>query len=104
MGDRHNPSVRGVGRLVHDATLVTVALAIAIGWALFQVAEGVGALVTALLTQYPPSDLHAFLTEPLTWDVGGRILTLSPLLRGLVEFAVVVLVALVVTSRTQRRA
>jgi hypothetical protein len=87
-------------RLLCDATLVAVALAIAFGWALFQVAEGVSATVSTLLTDYPggADGLHAFF-EPLTWTVHGRVLTLGPPLRGLIELAVVLAVALLVARR-----
>jgi len=55
--------------LLGDVTLVTVAL----GWALFQVAEGVSTLVSTLLTDHPPAYAAAArLGEPLIWDVGGN--------------------------------
>ena len=87
-------------RLLRDGTMVAVALAIGLGWALFQVAEGVSAAVSTFLTDYGGGDerLHAFF-EPLTWSVGGRVLMLGPLLRGLVELAVVLAVAMLVTCR-----
>jgi hypothetical protein len=92
-------------RLLRDTSLVAVALAIALGWALFQVAEGVSATLSTLLTDYPggADGLHAFF-EPLTWTVGGRVLTLGPPLRGLVELAVVLAVALLVVRRRARSA
>ena len=85
-------------RLLRDVTLVTLALAIAIGWSLFQVASGVGELVTTLLIDYPTeSEITASqLMQPLTWEVGSRILTFGPLLRGVVELAVVLLAAALV--------
>lgn len=42
-------------QLLRDLTLVTIALAIALGWALFQVAQGVAQLVSYLLIDYPKS-------------------------------------------------
>lgn len=89
-------------QLLQDTTLVTVALAIALGWSLFQVGEGLATLVTTFFTRYPfESDLFEggdFLPA-LTWEVGGRILSFSDLVEGLVELATVLLVALVVQWR-----
>jgi hypothetical protein len=86
-----------------SGTLVTIALAIALGWALFQVAEGGSQLVATLLIEPPPGfpeDVAALpFSEPLVWDVGGRILLLGPLFRGVVELAVVVAVAVVLRRR-----
>jgi hypothetical protein len=51
---------------------------------------------------YPkPADLPrgARLSEPLTWSVGDRILTFGPLLRGAIELAVVLVVALIILAR-----
>lgn len=60
------PVREGVTALRRDATLVTIALAIALGWALFQVAEGLGAIVTTLLHEYPSGDgrLIPYYDEP----------------------------------------
>jgi len=88
-----------VDRLLRDATLVTVALGIALGWTLFQVARGGNDLVMGLLTSYPSqSDLGLYTrSQPLTWFVGRRILTFASLLTGLIELAVVVAAALLIT-------
>lgn len=86
-----------LNRLVHEATLVTLALGIALGWALFQVAEGAAAVVESLLTEYPAGGEY-FLT-PLTWEVGGRVLTLWPLVSGLIELAIVLAVTALVARR-----
>jgi hypothetical protein len=85
-------------------TLVTLALAIALGWALFQVAEGAGALITLLLQEYPDGEgrFSVYLEEPLTWFIGDRALTLGPLVRGVVELAIVLLVAAFVRARYHR--
>jgi hypothetical protein len=58
--------------LIREATLVAVALGIALGWALFQVADGVSDLVETLLTDYPePSEIfNAANGAPLSWDLG----------------------------------
>jgi hypothetical protein len=92
-------------RLLRDLTLVTIALAIALGWSLFQVASGVSELVTTLFIDYPDSAeilRGSRLSEPLTWGVGDRVLTFGPLLRGSIELAVVLGVALFVRSRHGR--
>ena len=67
----------------------------AIGWSLFQVAEGVADLVEGLLTKYPSgSQASAFHTsQAATWIVGRRVLTLTTLITGAVELAVVLVVA-----------
>lgn len=92
-------------RLLGDVGLVTLALAIAIGWSLFQLASGIGDAVSTLLIDYPSSaELVAAsrLSEPLTWEIGGRILMLGPTLRGAVELALVLLVAVLVHGRFAR--
>jgi hypothetical protein len=92
-------------RLFQDLTLVTIALAIALGWALFQFASGVSELVSTLFIEFPPSEdllRSVRLSEPLTWAVEGRILTFGPLLRGAIELAVVLAVAILVRRRYER--
>jgi ABC-type arginine transport system permease subunit len=91
-----------VERLLRDATLVTLALGLALGWTLVLVGRGLAETVTTLLTHYPQSDLHD-LGQPLTWAVGSRILTLSSLVSGLIAFAVVFAVAVAVDRRTRAR-
>ena len=87
-------------RLLRDATLLAIALGIALGWALFQVAHGVSVLINTLLADYPAAPgIHAFNFEPLTWEVGGRLLTFAELPRGLVEHGVVLAVALFLVRR-----
>ena len=94
-----------VDRLLRDATLVTFALALALGWTLVLLAQGVAETVTTLLTHYPDSDLIDLSGgRPLTWAVGGRILTLNSLASGLVAFAAVVTVAVVIERRARNRA
>jgi hypothetical protein len=87
-------------RLLDDLTLVTLAFAIALGWSLYQLAHGVSQLVSSFLVDYPPGAFSAArFSEPLTWNVGGRLLTFGPLLRGAIDLAVVLIVALVVYGR-----
>jgi phosphotransferase system glucose/maltose/N-acetylglucosamine-specific IIC component len=92
-----------IERLVRDVTLVTLALAIALGWSLFHVAQGFAVAITSLLTHPSSSDLLDLQSsEPLTWAVGGRILNLFSLVTGLIELAVVLAVALLVLRRARR--
>jgi hypothetical protein len=88
-------------RLLGDVTLVTLALAIALGWSLFQVAAGLSAFVSTLLIETDAGLIlrATRLGEPLTWEVKGRVFMLGPLLRALIEVAVVLLVALWIRSR-----
>ena len=91
-----------VERLLRDATLVTLALALALGWTLVLVGQGLAETVTTLLTHYPQSDLLDLNGErPLTWAVGGRILSLSSLVSGLIAFALVFAVAVAIDRRTR---
>jgi hypothetical protein len=88
-------------RLLAQTTLVTLALAIAVGWSLFQVAKGVADLVTGLLTKYPDGISLGVVarSQPATWVVGDRVLTFTTLVEGLVELAVVLLVAVLIARR-----
>jgi hypothetical protein len=96
-------------QLIRDVTLVTLALAIAVGWSLFQVASGIADLVSTLLIDFP-SEAEVFaenLSQPLTWELGGRVLTFGSLFRGTIELAVALLVTyLVLRARAapERRA
>jgi hypothetical protein len=81
-------------RLLRDRPVVAVALGVALGWSLIQVAAGVAAVVTGLLTK---NDFTGYAGGGvLTWEVGGRILTFGTLVVGLVQLAVVLAVALFV--------
>jgi large-conductance mechanosensitive channel len=95
-----------IDRLVRDVTLVTLALAIGLGWSLFQVAQGVADVVTNLLRHVPPGDVRLGFTsaQPLTWIVGDRVLTLNSLLTGLIDFVVVLALALLVLTHARRDA
>jgi hypothetical protein len=90
-------------RLLAQTSIVTLALGIAIGWSLFQVAKGVADLVQGLLTHYPTGTQYtAYVrSQSATWIVGGRVLTLTSLITGLVELAVVLLVAGLIAARSR---
>jgi hypothetical protein len=80
-------------RLLRDITLTTLAFAIALGWALFQVAEAVGYLIAAALqtTEGP--------RPGLSFSIGRHIFVFQPLVQALVEFAVVLVVVLLARRR-----
>ncbi|MFL5938500.1 MAG: hypothetical protein ACJ744_16215 [Gaiellaceae bacterium] len=88
-------------RLLAQTTLVTLALAIAVGWSLFQVAKGVADLVNGLLTNYPDGTGFGVVarTQPATWVLGDRVLTFTTLIEGVVELAVVLVVAVLIYRR-----
>lgn len=85
-------------RLLRDLTLTTLALAIALGWALYQFAAGISDLVATLLVEYPDTG-GGSLDLPLTWQIGGRVLTFHQLLRGSIDLVVVLAVAAFVYHR-----
>ena len=98
-----------LGRLLRDATLLTLAFAIAIGWSLFQFARGVAIFLDALTTHLPPGTNSRFVPlynegSGLTWIVGRRVISLDGMFIGLVEVAVVVLVAVIVRRRMSPQA
>jgi hypothetical protein len=91
-----------IAGLLHDLTVVTLALAIAIGWSLIQVAEGVAVLVSGLLYEIGDEGSAPNFFAPyalsewggvLTWEVGGRVLSLGSLVAGVVQLGVVLVVA-----------
>ena len=91
--------------LLREASLVAIALGIALGWSVFQVARGVADLVTGLLTKYPSGSdaTFALSLHPVAWVVRGRILTLGSLIAGLVELAVVLVFAAWLAKRAVGR-
>jgi hypothetical protein len=91
-------------RFLRDATLLTLAFAIAIGWSLFQFAHGVATFLDALTAHLPPEGNNRFVPfynegGGLTWVVGRRVISLDGMFIGLMEVAVVLLVAVIVRRR-----
>ena len=87
--------------MLRDTTLTTLALAVALGWSLYQLTAGVAGLVTSCFTAYNGPVGRAFiqqlqLTVPLRWHVGDRLLNFGGLASGAIEVALVVVVALFV--------
>ena len=92
--------------LLKDATLVTIAFAIAIGWSLYQLAHGVATFIDGLTVHLPessPGGLVPYYSESggLTWRVGRHIIALDGMAIGLMELAAVLLLVLLVRRRTQ---
>jgi hypothetical protein len=91
----------GLHRFLRDPWVLTLAFGIALAWALFEVAQGIGQLVAGLLFEISDADednvgrlfLSARYTNVLTWDVGGRVVTFGQLVVGLSELAAVVATA-----------
>jgi hypothetical protein len=81
---------------LQDTTLTSLAFAIALGWSLIQVVEGLAALITNALPDSGGDDpFHPL----LGWTWGGHIFDFQQLLYGLIEFAVVLVVFLLVRRR-----
>jgi hypothetical protein len=61
-------------------------------------------LVTGLLTSYPNATGFGVVAraKPATWVVGDRLLTFTTLIEGLVELAVVLLVAVSIATKGSR--
>ena len=85
-------------RLLRETTLTTVAFAIALGWSLYQVASGLGYLIVLALPN--SGGANPFGTR-IGWSWGGHIFEFQGLLQGLIEFAVILAVILVVQRRSR---
>ena len=94
-----------VETLLRDRTPIALALAIALGWSLYQFAHGVAYAIDGLLTHIPSgqSGFPGVVGGGLTWYVGNRVLTLDEAFLGLVELALVLAVAILVQRRTSLR-
>ena len=79
-------------KALRELPLLTLALGVALGLSLWQVADGISDLVRTFLIDHP--DTYLLRTQPLTWSVGDRFLTFGHLLGGLVQLVVVVLIAM----------
>jgi hypothetical protein len=82
-------------------SLLTLMLGVALGWSLFEIARGVGVLVTTLLEHVPSESFYDY--QPLTWHVGGRVFLFQELVEGLIELGVLLLLAAGI-ARIRRRA
>jgi uncharacterized membrane-anchored protein len=87
--------------LLERASLVVIASAIALGYALLNVAQGAAALVVSIFTEQGESafgDVRA----PLSLELGGRVLDFAQLVAGVVTLAVVLAVVLYVLKPDRR--
>lgn len=95
-------------RLLRDTTLTTLAFAIALGWTLYQVATGVATFITIALDSSESNPFLGAISSGgwipgvLTWEWGNHVFVFQPILQGLIEFAVVLAVVLVVQRRSRR--
>lgn len=93
--------------LIRDVSLVTLALGLALGWSLYQIALGVayfvedisihGALAASDGRYAVPVTVGAF-----TWVVRGRILNLDQLVMGLIDLGSILAIALLIESMRRR--
>jgi hypothetical protein len=82
-------------------TLTTLAFAIALGWSLFQVASGLGSLITTAVHGYDNGGDSFGVVGALVWKVGDHFVVFDQLVQGLIEFGVVLVVFLFV-ARSSR--
>jgi hypothetical protein len=82
-------------------SLLTLMLGVALGWSLFEIARGVGVLVTTLLKHVPSESFYDY--QPLTWQVGGRVLLFQEIVEGVIELGLVLLLIAGI-ARIRRRA
>src|SRR3954451_9290429 len=87
-------------RLLDDLTLVSLTLAVAAGWSLYQLAHGI-AIFFDTLTGHLPSDSYSLRSSGygMTWVVDSRVVSLDGVFIGLVELAVLLTVAVFVSRR-----
>ena len=91
-------------RLVQDAWLVTIGLALALGWALTDLVRGIGSFVDHLMLHVPTGNgLNSAYTQiyapggnALTWVVHGHVVTVDGIVVGLIEVAAALMVAILV--------
>lgn len=91
-------------RLAHDTWLVTIGLALALGWALTDLVRGIGSFVDHLMLHVPTSNgingaftqIYSPAGNALTWVVHGHVITVDGIVIGLIEVAAVLVVAILV--------
>ena len=86
--------------LLRQVTLLTLAAAIALGYAVLSLAQGIGALVVSVFTEH--EDQFSSGGGPMSLDVGGRTLEFAQLTIGVIEVAVVLAAILYVVRPDQR--
>jgi hypothetical protein len=85
--------------LLCDLDVMTIALAIPIGWSLYQVAHGLSTVVDYAAKDYGFGSIRSAELPALAWSIDGHILYLEPLVSGLVELAAVLAVAAFVHAK-----
>jgi hypothetical protein len=85
--------------LLSRASLVIIASAIALGYALLSLAQGVSALVLSIFTEQEEQFAGR---GPLSLEIGGRVLEFAQLVAGVVTLAVVLGVILYFLRPDQR--
>jgi hypothetical protein len=88
--------------LLRRRTLLTIAAAIALGYALLDVAQGAAGLVLSVFTQQA-TQFDAG-RSPLSLRIGGRVLEFAQLVAGVVTLAVVLAAILYVLRRERKDA
>jgi hypothetical protein len=86
--------------LLRQVTLLTLAAAIALGYAVLSLAQGFAALILSGFTER--GDAFSSGGGTLTLDVGGRTLDFAQLVVGVIEVAVVLAAILYVVRPDQR--
>ena len=103
--ERPRASVReDLRRILRDGTLITVAFAIALGFALQDLARAVGTFVTQLAEELPSySDDGSGISGDfgvsfgsLSWRIGDHVVVFGPLVAAFLELWVVVTFAVLV--------
>jgi site-specific recombinase len=87
--------------------LLTIAFAIALGWALYQLAHGVATFVDGLFTHLPAGVQgipYSSVGGGLTWEVHHHLVALDGIVIGVVQLAVVLGIAAFVQMRSRAAA
>ena len=100
--DREPMLRRDLDGLFRDTTLTTLAFAIAFGWSLFQVASGLGSLITTAVHGYDTGGDSFGVVGALVWKVGDHFVVFDQLVQGLIAFGVVLTVFLLVPRSARR--
>jgi hypothetical protein len=97
-----SPGVKAdIDDVLRDGALMRLAFAIALGWALYQLAHGLALFVDGLFTHLPdvPGGYSGAFGGGLVWIVGHHIVRLDGILTGLIDLACV----LGITALLRRR-
>ena len=91
---------------IRDASVLSVAAAVALVWTFVDVARAVGAVVTSAFVEYPEETIDAIgageYDPALTWEVGDRVIAFEPLVQTGIAFGVALLAAAIVLGQRPR--